>query len=129
MSAGVRWPIKDELFSRQVVPCTMEKSTERCAALMPTGHHLHNLFAIILLWSYPNHPDQLWDQFKVNICDDLHPRLIAGGRLDPTDEDIFDYGLHLLNKILMKSHKSLELNFPSMPTPQQQWDILHGNAI
>src|ERR1700723_3253370 len=31
MSAGVCWPIKDGLFSRQVVPCTMEKSTERCA--------------------------------------------------------------------------------------------------
>src|ERR1700722_15392904 len=99
------------------------------AALMQTGHQLRNLFAIILLWSYPNHPDQLWDQFKVNICDDLRPRLIAGGRLDPTDEDIFDYGLHLLNKMLIKSHKSFELNFPSMPTPQQQWDILHGNPI
>ena len=96
---------------------------------MQTGHQLGNIFAISVLWSYPNHPEQLWDQFKVNICDDLHPRLIAGGRLDPTDEDIFDYGLHLLNKILMKSRKSLELNFPSMPTPQQQWDILHGNTI
>src|ERR1700722_18646793 len=30
MSAGVRWPTRDGLFSRQVVPCTMEKSTERC---------------------------------------------------------------------------------------------------
>ena len=30
MLAGVCWPIKDGLFSRQVVPCTMEKSTKRC---------------------------------------------------------------------------------------------------
>src|ERR1700720_3390499 len=35
MSAGVRWPIKDGLFSRQVVPCTMEKSTERCDVSTP----------------------------------------------------------------------------------------------
>src|SRR3984957_13390040 len=32
MWAGVRWPIKDGLFSSQVVPCTMEKLTERCGS-------------------------------------------------------------------------------------------------
>src|SRR3984957_13301920 len=50
MSAGVRWPIKDGLFSRQLVPCTMEKSTERCVDFigpLPKSHGFGYLWVVI----------------------------------------------------------------------------------
>jgi len=98
------------------------------AGNMLTGHQLRNLFAIILIWCKPLRPHTLWEHYKVKMCDDLHHRLIAQGRLHPTEEDVFDYGLHLLENILIKSGKRL-LNFDPMPIPQQQWEVLEGNFL
>jgi len=95
---------------------------------MQTGHQLRRLFAIILLHCRPAQPHILWDLNKVKICDDLRHMLIAEGHLDPTEEDVFDYGLHLLQDILIDSGKHLD-KYPNMPLPQQQWNILVANPI
>ena len=89
---------------------------------MQTGHQLRCLFAIILLHCHPIHPHTLWDFNKEKLCDNLLPRLIALGHLNPTDEDVFDYGLHLIQVILIKAEKSLS-DYPNMPLPQQEWEL------
>jgi hypothetical protein len=68
----------------------------------------------------------LWEHYKVKMCDDLCHRLIAQGCLQLMEEDVFNYGLHLLENILIKSGKCLS-NFDPMTTPQQQWEVLEGN--
>jgi len=98
------------------------------AGNMNTGHHLRSLFAILLLRCDPAQPHILWNNHRDKICDDLRHRLIANGRLNPSDDDVFDYGLHLLQNILKKSGKLLQ-NYPDMPIPQQQWDQLDGNYL
>ena len=72
-----------------------------------TGQQLHSLFVIILLHCHPSLPHVLWNQFRVKICDDLNHRLTAQGYLDPTDDDSFDYGLHLIQCVLMWSGRNL----------------------
>jgi hypothetical protein len=72
----------------------------------------------------------LWHQFKENICDDL-ARAIPYNypeRQNPTVEDTFDYGLYLLDKILIKSGKSLK-EFPSMPAFVEEWGRIENNAL
>jgi hypothetical protein len=95
---------------------------------MQTGHQLCCLFAMILLHCHPAEPHTLWHLNKVKLCDDLHHRLTTQGHLNPTEEDVFDYGLHLIQNILMKSGKLLD-NYPDMPLPQQNWDILVANHL
>ncbi|KAF8870489.1 PIF1-like helicase-domain-containing protein, partial [Infundibulicybe gibba] len=46
------------------------------------------------------------------------------GVINPSDDDIYDYGLFLLNKVLGESGKSLE-NWPTMPIPQKNWERHH----
>ncbi|KAF8875804.1 hypothetical protein CPB84DRAFT_1660272, partial [Gymnopilus junonius] len=55
--------------------------------------HLHHLFASIVLFSTPEHPDQLWHEFKHAICDDLMHTLYHLGHLHISQEEIYDYGL------------------------------------
>jgi len=45
------------------------------AGQMQTGSALRSLFAIILLNCYPSMPDELWEWFKYQICDDLRHAL------------------------------------------------------
>ena len=95
---------------------------------MKTGNQLRRLFAIILLHCYPTSPEVLWENHKHRICDDLEHKLGTIGYQEPSEEQIYDYGLHLLNQILMQSLKSLE-KFPNMPLPQHEWDIIVDNPI
>ena len=84
---------------------------------MQTGSSLRRLFAIILLHCYPTSPEVLWNQFKHKICDDLRRKLQwmpAYRNRQFTDEQVYGYGLYLLEKILQKSDKSLN-NYPPMP--------------
>jgi hypothetical protein len=84
---------------------------------MQTGFSLRQLFAIILLHCHPTSPEVLWDQFKHKICDDLKrklQRMPAYRDRQFTDEQVYGYGLYLLEKILQKSDKSLN-NYPPMP--------------
>ena len=97
---------------------------------MQTGSQLRSLFATLLLHCHPTTPGDLWNQFKDNICDDLLraiPRIYPQ-RQDPTAEDVFDYGLYLLNKVLIKSGKCLR-DFPSMPVFVQNWGVIATNSL
>ena len=68
----------------------------------------------------------LWANHRERICDDLRHKLIAHRIPDPTDEQVFDYGLHLLEGILLKAGKRLT-DFPPMPLPQGQWAEIQQN--
>jgi hypothetical protein len=70
----------------------------------------------------PPLPHLLWDLYRVKICNDLHHRLTTQGHLNPTEENVFDYGLHLIQSVLMESGKTLQ-DYPDMPLPQQNWDV------
>ncbi|KAJ3892709.1 hypothetical protein GG344DRAFT_27205, partial [Lentinula edodes] len=61
---------------------------------MQPGQALRQMFSTILLFCNPQNPADLWNDFRVRICDDLHYRLRVLGRTNPTTEDIFDYGLY-----------------------------------
>lgn len=45
--------------------CLME------ASFMQTGERLRDLFATLLLFCCPTKPEQLWNEFREHICDDL----------------------------------------------------------
>ena len=50
----------------------------------------------------------------MNICDDLRHALHSKNIVrDPTEDQVFDYGLYLIDKILQSSNKSLK-DWPSM---------------
>ncbi|KAJ7234902.1 hypothetical protein B0H12DRAFT_1002462, partial [Mycena haematopus] len=67
---------------------------------MQTGHQLRQLFATIPKENWPlKDPVALWDRFKSNICDDIRHKLLHKGILDPSEHQIYDYGLYLLNSI------------------------------
>ena len=87
------------------------------AGAMQTGSGLRSLFAIILLSCFPTSPEALWNQFKHQICDDVRRKLQRNVRYHDrefTNDQIYDYGLHLLNKILLRSGRTLR-DFPPMP--------------
>ena len=106
------------------------------AGEMQTGTSLQSLFAIILLSCHPTSPEILWHQFKHKICDDLRRHL---GRVPRylnrvfTNEQVYDYGLHLIDKILLESGKRLT-DFPPMPSstgPQEGevWETIPANFL
>ena len=81
---------------REWIQCLQE------AGEMQTGSSLRTLFAIILQNCHPSAPDALWHKFKHLICDDLKRRLEHMPHYqnrDFTNDQVYDYGLHLLNKI------------------------------
>jgi PIF1-like helicase/Helitron helicase-like domain at N-terminus len=94
---------------------------------MQTGSQLRSLFASILRHNNPSQPAALWDHHKAKLCDDLHHTLTHLNHPDPTEEQIFDYGLYLIDCILSKMGKRLS-DFPPMPLPQHQWQAL-GNLL
>ena len=98
------------------------------ACLMQTGTRLRHLFTTILLFCTPSEPDRLWHQYRIHICDDLSYRLHTLGFQNPSDDDIYDYGLHLINKILHESDHDLN-DWPSMPRIQQQWELYTVNEM
>ena len=95
---------------------------------MQTGQQLHSLFVTILLHCHPSLPHVLWNQFRVKICSDLNWRLTTQGHLDPTEQDVFNHGLHLIQHVLMWSGKKLR-HYPDMPLPQQNWDDFVPNPL
>ena len=106
------------------------------AGEIQNGSSLRSLFAIILLSCHPTSPDVLWNQFKHKICDDLRRQLERVpcyiNRVF-TNEQIYDYGLHLLEKILLESGKRLT-DFPPMPLsigPQEGevWETIPANFL
>ncbi|KIK46872.1 hypothetical protein CY34DRAFT_32939, partial [Suillus luteus UH-Slu-Lm8-n1] len=54
-----------------------------------------NLFAIILTHCIPTSPNDLWNHFKNNLCNDLHHCLtqLPFNIPDLSEEEVYDYGL------------------------------------
>ena len=98
------------------------------ASEMQTGTCLHYLFTTLLLFGEPLQPDLLWNEFKEHICDDLAYRLCTMGFQNPSDDNVYDYSLHLLDYILCDSGCSLA-EWPSMPLPQQNWNLFTINPL
>jgi hypothetical protein len=92
------------------------------ASSMQTGAQLRNLFATLLLFCCPTKPELLWNDFRQHICDDLRYRLQCTGRQDPQDSEIFDYGLWLIEQLLVKTLRKHLEDFPDMPLPSRSWD-------
>ena len=96
---------------------------------MASGHQLRNLFVIILRDCSPSDPLALWIQFREKICDDLRYVLQNRNlREDPTQEEVFDYGLYLIDHILQTSNQSLR-EWPMLPFPVENWAELIGNPL
>lgn len=93
---------------------------------------MRNLFAIILIHCNPTSPDDLWNCFKDNLCDDLRYCLtqVPFTIPDPTEEEVHDYGLYLIDCILCKNGKSLDA-MPPMPVSQiaARWGVMEGNQL
>jgi hypothetical protein len=70
------------------------------AAGMHTGQQLRRLFVTLLLFGKPSQPDQLWILFREQICDDLTRRLQRLVLTHPATDEIYDYGLFLMDKLL-----------------------------
>ena len=97
------------------------------ASFMQTGEQLRHLFALLLISCSPTRPAELWNEFRQHICDDLHAHLRSSGWGNPQDDDIFDYGLWLLNRILLRHGK--DLGSILMPLPNRDWSGQAGNTL
>ncbi|XP_057463821.1 uncharacterized protein LOC130753661 [Actinidia eriantha] len=68
-------------------------------------------------------------EFSVHICDDLaHKIRTLFSITNPTEAQIEDYGLYLLNQLLQESGKFLT-DFPPMPQPIRNWSMIVGNRL
>src|SRR5882724_11716410 len=99
------------------------------AAGIQTGSQLWQLFVTILNFSTPSNAGALWNQFKVHICVDLEHQLrTKHGIPEPTEEQVYDFGLFLCDKILQQAGKSLVLIL-DMPQVVGQWEKITGNHL
>jgi len=97
------------------------------ASFMQTGEQLRHLFALLLLSCSPTRPEELWNEFRQHICGDLRARLRSSGWQTAQDDDIFDYGLWLLNRILLRHGK--DLGSVLMSLPNRNWSGQAGNTL
>lgn len=99
------------------------------AAEIQTGSQLRHLFATLLLFCTPSQPNILWMNFRDKICDDLRHKLHELGRTTVVENDVYDFGLHLIDNILHDSGHTLS-DFSSMPLSQLNWpDTVHNRLI
>ncbi|XP_058202832.1 uncharacterized protein LOC131317291 [Rhododendron vialii] len=99
------------------------------ASVMKTGYQLRRLFGVILTQCSPLHPCALWKQFCIHICDNLaHKIRTLFSIANPTEAQVKDYGLYLLDELLQESSKNL-LDFPPMPIPIGNWSVVFGNQL
>lgn len=98
------------------------------ASEMHTGSRLRFLFVTLLRFCDVSKPDGLWMEFQVHICDDLEHQLRRKNVQNVTMDLVYDYGLYLLEQILMKNGQSLS-NWPSMPRSRHPWERLIVNAL
>jgi len=84
---------------------------------MQMGGQLRRLFVTILCDCFPTNPRALWDEFKPYLCDDLGHYLMHNTNIhEPTEEQIYDCGLYLIDKLLAVFGKGLR-NWPTLPLP------------
>ena len=68
------------------------------AAHFAMGYQLHRLFVVILIHCSPVDPHRVWDATKHHLCDDLQHHLIHTLHIpQPTQEQVYDYGLYLID--------------------------------
>jgi hypothetical protein len=98
------------------------------ASRIQSGAQLRRLFVTILLYCSPTSSVTLWMEFKEWICDDLAYRLRQFHNIqDPSQEQIDDYGLYLIDVLLRLSGKSLQEHYEEMPAIQNQWNEIETN--
>lgn len=100
------------------------------AGQMQTGYTLRMLFATIIFHCNPTTPGVLWNQFKHHICDDLLFKLtnIYPNR-DFSQDEVYDYGLHLIDHVLRNWGTQLS-NIPDMPQVIHDWGVVaEGNRL
>jgi len=96
---------------------------------MQTGSQLRRLFASILLHCFPSPPSQLWDHFREHICNDLHYHLQHQHRVQhPTEHQVYNFGLFLIDKIMHAAGKSLK-DLWDMPYFTGDWEEIIGNCL
>ena len=98
------------------------------ASAMQTGKQLRALFAVILRDCLPAQPAILWMQFRQHICDDLKYALSRINIPDASEDQVYDYGLYLIDQLLAHSNKSLA-DYPLMPTSQMNWNLAMDNRL
>ncbi len=98
------------------------------AAIMQSGAQLRSLFVTLLLFCQPAKPDELWEEFKENICDDLAHKLRQRDVPNPTDAQLYDFGLHLINKLL-QSHGRRLSEWTQMPASIMDWAAYEDNPL
>ena len=111
----------------------MDREWHHClreAANLQTQWTLHQLFTSILLHCHPTHPEALWTEFCAHICDDLARELIRKGlHQAPTPEEVYDYGLYLIEGLITQAGRAMARVCPSMPTSQIIWSQVIGNPL
>lgn len=95
--------------------------------MLNPGSRLRHLFAEILHHCKPVSPEALWRDFRSGICDDLRHRLAVLGHQQVSEDDVYDYGLFLLDKALRQFGSSLS-DFETMPRPHRNWAATVENA-
>ncbi len=97
-------------------------------AIMQSGAQLQSLFVTLLLFCQPAKLDELWEEFKENICDDLAHKLRQCDVPNPTDAQLYDFGLHLINKLL-QSHGRRLSEWTQMPASIMDWAAYEDNPL
>ncbi|QRV82937.1 ATP-dependent DNA helicase PIF1 [Ceratobasidium sp. AG-Ba] len=98
------------------------------ASVIKTGYQLRKLFVVILTFGNPTDPLKLWDDYKVHICDDLRHRIVQEGWDIPdlTDEKVYDYGLYLLEKMVIEAGSTMEK--VKLPKSVGRWAEYEGQG-
>lgn len=114
---------RDTCFARGLLADDNEwKRTLEDGRHMQTGWQLRQLFVAIVANNQPSQPAQLWHLFKDALCDDL-PRSLTHRNVGAITQDtVFDYGLHLLERQLQKDDKTMEA--VGLPKPERDWSTL-----
>ena len=80
------------------------------ASVVQTGRQLRKLFVIILTACGPSDPMKLWHDYCHHICDDLQYYMEhqPWAPADLQDNDIYDYGLYLVQQLVEDAGFSME---------------------
>ncbi|KAF8264848.1 PIF1-like helicase-domain-containing protein [Lactarius quietus] len=95
---------------------------------MQVGHQLCRLFTTLLLFYESSQPAGLWTEFHKKICDDLKYCLQHLGFQNPSQEDIYNYSLHIVKSLLQENEHTLD-QWPSMPRPVINWNSRIVNLL
>ncbi|XP_026381746.1 uncharacterized protein LOC113276364 [Papaver somniferum] len=98
------------------------------SVVIKTAHQLRQLFGLILTKCNPTRPEVLWERYGKDICDDLPFRIKRQYEIEnPTEEQVLDYGLYLMEKIVQEEGK--EMKDLGMPQHTGDWSRIVGNRL